>query len=560
MGGMVGMGDGMMSQQRALPEPIYPTLLRSPTMTAEERAGLAARLDGEIGQIRLDLNSALAELDRARLTGDYVAAVAAAENARGLAAQLGTRAQTRRAVHAGAAPDVPARQWFRQAMNLDVAETAGPLHTTRGFHYAVLALIAAFGASFVWIAWDRRRRVAALLAELATPAVQPGRVPSMPEDTREAPSPREAPAGTAEPSGEREAPAPATVVASSNWQGRLRVATIFDETPEVKTFRLMDPAGGELPFRHRPGQYLTLRLTINGKSVKRTYTIASSPTERHYVELTVKREPSGLVSRHLHDLVEAGHELEASGPGGVFTFDGNEAASIVLIGGGVGVTPLMSVVRYLTARAWPGHIALLFACRTTADFIFREELEYLQRRHPNLQVVATMTRGRGHSWMGAEGYPTAQRIIDAVPDIAQQRVHLCGPPPMMDAVLQMLAELGVPRAQIRLEKFGPDKRAASAPSPSADSATAATWPSLRFARSERAVRLAPEQTVLEAAEAADVAIDNSCRSGTCGSCKVMLQQGWVTMAVDDGLQRGEREAGWILACQARAQVDLVVDA
>ncbi|MFC7693713.1 ferredoxin reductase [Paeniroseomonas aquatica] len=253
------------------------------------------------------------------------------------------------------------------------------------------------------------------------------------------------------------APSPIAAAAAARrpWSGQLRVALIFPETPDVKTFRLVNPEGGDIPFTFMPGQFVTFSAEIGGVRNRRSYTIASSPTQRSHVEVTVKREDQGLISRHLHDKVAVGILLDVSAPLGVFTFTGTEANSIVLIAGGVGITPMMSVTRYLTDRSYPGDIYFLYGARTTDDFIFREELEYLQKRHTNLHVAATMSRAEGTAWMGPEGPVSKDFIAGSVPEIAKRRVHLCGPPPMMEAMKAALAELGVPKEQIKTEAFGP---------------------------------------------------------------------------------------------------------
>ena len=137
-----------------------------------------------------------------------------------------------------------------------------------------------------------------------------------------------------------------------------------------------------MPFDFLPGQYLNLSLMVDGKKVNRSYTIASSPTRVGYCELTVKREERGLASRHLHDAVREGSLLDVSAPAGRFTFTGVEAESIVMIGGGVGITPLMAKIRYLTDLGWPGEIHLVFAVKTESDIIFRDELDYLTAAVP----------------------------------------------------------------------------------------------------------------------------------------------------------------------------------
>src|SRR6185295_3349090 len=142
-----------------------------------------------------------------------------------------------------------------------------------------------------------------------------------------------------------------------------------------KTIRLPERSGGgPIPFEYLPGQFLTLHVAPRGIPTKRSYTIASSPTWRDHIEITVKREGQGLVSRWLHDELRIGDEVEIEAPNGTFVFSGKEADRVVLIGGGVGITPLMSVVRNLAATGWPGKIHLILSFRSPRDFIFRKEL------------------------------------------------------------------------------------------------------------------------------------------------------------------------------------------
>ena len=121
---------------------------------------------------------------------------------------------------------------------------------------------------------------------------------------------------------------------AARWSGRLRVAGVFDATPTVRTFRLASASNCKLPFSYLPGQYLNIEVMIDGVLHRRCYTIASTPTRPGYCEVTVKREEAGLVSRYLHENLKEGMELDVSGPGGRFTFTGNEAGGLVLIGAG----------------------------------------------------------------------------------------------------------------------------------------------------------------------------------------------------------------------------------
>ncbi len=180
--------------------------------------------------------------------------------------------------------------------------------------------------------------------------------------------------------------------------------------------------------------------------------------------MTIKREERGLASRHLHDAIRQGDLLDVIAPAGRFTFTGAEADSVVLIAGGVGITPLMAKIRYLTDVSWTGEIYLVFSVKTERDIIFREELEALERRHSNLHVIVTLTRDNGSAWSGERGRITPALLSRAVPNIAARQVHICGPTEMTDPARQMLRELGVPDEAVQVESFAsPSRTAASAP-------------------------------------------------------------------------------------------------
>lgn len=356
----------------------------------------------------------------------------------------------------------------------------------------------------------------------------------------------------------------------AKWSGYLRVGSIVPETPNAKTFRLLPSTGDRLlPFTFVPGQFLNVAFSIGGARMIRSYSISSSPTKREYVDLTVRREPRGAVSRHIVDLLKVGDLIEAGGPVGKFTFTGTEADSIVLISGGVGITPMVSITRYLTERSWAGDIFFIYACRTPADFIFADEIAALQRRNPKLRVAVTMTRPEGTNWKGPRGHLTKELLTQTVPDLVSRRIHLCGPPSMMDATKALLAALGVPSEHVKTEAFGTPKPAPAAAGTTAKPTATATGPLVTFSKSNKSARIhvdlqkgdsPPKQTILELSEELGIGIEFSCRVGTCGVCKVKMTSGEVDQAVQDALDADDKTNNIILACQAKPKGEVTVEA
>jgi ferredoxin-NADP reductase len=362
------------------------------------------------------------------------------------------------------------------------------------------------------------------------------------------------------------------------WSGQLRVARVTQETPNVRTFRLQAIDGGDLPFRHLPGQYLNLSLLIDGKRVNRSYTIASAPTRAATCELTIKREDRGVSSRHMHDAVREGDLLNVSAPAGRFTFTGTEADSIVLIAGGVGITPLMSILRALTDRYWKGAIYLVYCIRQEDELIFAQELERLLRQHDNFHLCVTVSRPENSNWAGQRGRITKELFVKTIPELSRRLCYVCGPTPMMDSVMELLRDLGVPESNIKSEAFvysarteaaqapsmtskdQPDEAAPSRQAPSPTLAADGAMPNVTFSVSGKVVPLLPGQTILEAGEAAGLDLDFECRSGVCGTCKKRLIAGSVTMDVEDALSRKDKADNMILLCQARARQPVTVEA
>jgi ferredoxin-NADP reductase len=556
---MEGMGGG--EHRRPYKDPLYPRLLNSPPNHAAGRHALVAEAQHRMASAAAAIGAATQQVQSAQTSAERRQSV---DRLREATAEFQAAATIADGLRSGTHGQAAALDWFRERMNLpkiDHTDGSG-IFGLSAVHLLLMTLVGLLAASLLLLQVARLRRARQLLT--AEPAV---------------PTPANIRAGAPQPEAAPNHSASQTIVPSRRrWSGQLRVAHISDETPTIETYRLVPADGSEMPFDFLPGQFVQVEVEYEpGKKARRSYTIASSPTQRAFVEISVKREEHGAVSRFLNEHLSVGDLIKVTGPFGAFTFTGTDAESIVLIAGGVGITPMMSVLRYLTDKAWPGEIFLLYGARSTEEFVFREEIERLERRHANLHVLAAMPRAPGTVWLGPEGNLTRELITAAVPQIGSRRIHLCGPPAMMSAVRALLLEIGVPEAQIFSEAFGPaslpSQNAPSAvtgetehgpvlpPAVSTDQPAAVAATTVTFAISGVSAPLETDQSVLEAAEKAGVEIPYQCRVGICGVCVTKLKSGEVTMAVESGLDAGDKAEGYVLACQAKTKGGpLVVEA
>jgi len=537
----------------------YPTLIRIPEPDPVERKRLERRAEQWISEGRSQLSDGADALSASTQRND----VPAIEQATALIVQGLSRVQSglaaRRALEGGEPPPQVALEWFKTQLNLLPAQMEPKAIRVLGMApfqlFLCTLMILAVGVSLtVYIL--RMRRASHLVERIVAGSAggEVARVAAAGASANATSSPASTP--VEEPKG--------LLPIERKKLCRLRVARIYPETPDIKTFRFVSCDRGPIPFSYLPGQFLTLTLPIEGNPTKRSYTISSSPAQGYYCEISVKREDQGLGSRYLHDVLKEGDTLDVRGPSGKLTFTGKESDSIVLIGGGVGITPLMSVTRALADMGWGGEINLIVGCTRPDHFLFGEELERLKERNPNLHVHVAMSALEEDDSEFHRGRITKDLLEEWVPDIAARpRIHLCASPRLMEAVKQMLAELGVPSERIKTESFGSQEKAVAKASDRAarpEAAPDAAVATVEFQRSAKSAEIRAGESVLEAAERIGVEMNYSCRVGSCGECAVRLISGEVKMEVEDALESADKAAGIILACQAHAISNVAVEA
>ncbi len=234
----------------------------------------------------------------------------------------------------------------------------------------------------------------------------------------------------------------------ARWQ-QARVREIIVETPETKTFRL----DLEEPMDFQPGQYVNIRFEFEDKGrVQRAYSIDSSPTNKAFVDLTIRRFEDGTVSKHMCDNVSVGDLVETRGPFGKFVWTPEMGGPLYLIAAGSGIVPFMCMIRYcddLKVHDIP--ITLLYSSKSWDYIIHRDELAEIESRMPNLQVIHTLTRAPDDPRVSYHRRIDKEMIAEHLPPDAL--CYACGPPEMCENAEAALLELGVPAERIKLEKY-----------------------------------------------------------------------------------------------------------
>ncbi|HSG05582.1 MAG TPA: FAD-binding oxidoreductase [Nitrospiria bacterium] len=235
----------------------------------------------------------------------------------------------------------------------------------------------------------------------------------------------------------------------------LRISDIRRESPDINTIRL--EFGEEPPFSFRPGQFVIIKADRwnprrnRVMPVKRAFSISSSPTETGFIEIAVKRVPTGRLSPWLHDEVKPGDFLNVKGPEGTFVLNSEDCETIVFIAGGVGIAPLRSMIRYLVDRKEPVGIRLFYSARKPADFSFKQEFDRQAASHPDMLCFYTLTRLDQEAWTGRTGR-FDRRFLEVHLE-KNARYYLCGPPAMVREIRQNLKDLAVSESGIAVEMW-----------------------------------------------------------------------------------------------------------
>lgn len=338
----------------------------------------------------------------------------------------------------------------------------------------------------------------------------------------------------------------------------LRVADRREETPDAISLAFDIPPELAAAYRFRPGQYLTLRATIGGEELRRSYSICSLPEDGE-LRIAIRHLPGGRFSGWAHAALHPGAEVEAMTPTGRFgpAMPPPPGETHLAIAAGSGITPVLPILRSLLAEP-TARAVLLYGNRSSATALFAGALGELKDRYPGrLALFHILSREEQDLPVlhGRLDPARVRRLIaaalgGAVPD----RAWICGPEGLAESLIPLLRETGLDDAAIHVERFvsaaqGRPAAASPAPIPAPDAPGVPA--ALILDGRRRSFTVAPEETVLEAARRAGIDVPYACKGGLCSTCRARIVGGEVAMAVNYALEPWETEAGYVLTCQSR---------
>jgi len=356
---------------------------------------------------------------------------------------------------------------------------------------------------------------------------------------------------------------------------RLKLLEKRMETTDIITFCFKVEREDGHPFYHHPGQALSVHIPLPEDKLLRTFTIASAPNRQERIELTIKATASAYATRYMHDELQPGCTLSARGPFGDFSLVHHPQKPLLLVGAGSGMTPVMSMLRWLYQRREQVNVVLIQQASRPSDLLFTEELHQIDAEMPNLlhvdgvstvdastSTVPASKASDGQAWTGRLQHSGLRTLV---PDLGQRTVFCCGPEGFTESIRAIYrAEGGLPE-NFQTETFGASSGllvdsmpvdlmpvdSVSKPSTNAGDSYQIDIDGHRFFAK-------PSQNLVDAAAESGIRIPTSCREGNCGTCKLKLVQGDIKMEHQGGLSDKDERQGYLLACSSWARSDLVL--
>ncbi len=343
----------------------------------------------------------------------------------------------------------------------------------------------------------------------------------------------------------------------------LRIASLRRETGDAVSLVFAVPDALREDYHYTPGQYLTLRATIDGEDVRRSYSICSGLDDGE-LRVAIKRVAGGAFSAWANESLHEGDALSVMTPDGRFGIDiePDKARTLAAFAAGSGITPVLSILKTVLAREPASNFVLFYGNRSTDNIMFRGELEDLKDRYmARLSVFHVLSREQqdvpvlnGH--LDSEKVGALMRAM--LPPEAVDHAFVCGPQPMIEGLEKALADLGLPREHIHVERFTPGVggRPHVVVVPPTAPPKAIVTVICEGVRTD--IPVAEGEAIIDAAIRAGRNLPFSCKGGMCCTCRAKLLEGQVEMTVNYSLEPWETEAGYVLTCQSHPTTAHVV--
>lgn len=342
----------------------------------------------------------------------------------------------------------------------------------------------------------------------------------------------------------------------------LKIIDITRETTDAVSIAFEVPAALKADYSFKQGQYLTLRFTINGEELRRSYSICTSPLEGE-LRVAIKKVKLGKVSSYINDVVKVGDEVEVMVPmGNFFTqMDPANKKNYVLFAGGSGITPMLSILKTVLKSEPNSKVILFYGNNDEPSIIFKKQIEQLAVTHADrLNVIHILSTAPAAHPVSLQGMMTKEKDIELIKNYvdtsSDNEYFICGPGPMMDNVVAALKELKINESNIHIEYFTAPVNPVDI-KPQVTSVEGATA-TIIMDGDEHVIQLEDNETILEAALRKGLDAPYACQGGSCCTCRALLQDGKVEMAVNYALSASEVKQGFILTCQSRPTTSNVV--
>lgn len=346
----------------------------------------------------------------------------------------------------------------------------------------------------------------------------------------------------------------------------LVVKDVVKETHDTVSIVFEQPA--DKPLQYKSGQFLTLIANVNGKEVRRSYSLCSSPFVDKDLAVTVKRVEAGLLSNWLADNLKVGQTLRVMEPMGQFTteYSRERKRHLVMFAGGSGITPIMSIIKSILSQEPESIVSLIYCNRDIDSIIFKDVLEDMQTRDEGRLHVIHVLDNAPMNWQGYSGllnHEMLTRLFERVPDwgIENTTYLMCGPEGMMKNVESLLAMRHIPKEKIFKESFvqgiiDKEQKKEEIVTGAAENKTREV--TIRYDGQEYKVMVPPDKGILESALDQGIDLPYSCQSGLCTACRGKALSGKVKLDEEEGLSQSERDEGYVLTCVGHPLTDDVV--